>query len=541
VSVPPESREQAWPDEARVAVDLLRRDAYPSPLPESVEMRTTHISRVFLTDTEVFKMRRPVKLPFVDYSTPQLRRRCSEDELRLGRRLAPGVYRGLVPVCWDGVRHTIAGEGQIVDWAVQMQRLSDADTAAALLERGALDASRLDGFARRLSEFYRSDLSLPTFSVGNFAAVLRINLAELCALDGPDPRLLNEIGEFCEASLLQYESTLQNRCEQHVRDGHGDLRLEHVYFLGPSPDEIIVLDPVEFDSNLRVVDVALDAAFFAMELYAAGHPELGEVFLARFARALGDFGFYPVLALYLCHRALVRSKVAALQARESSASADRRSEKQAEAQHLLSVAAGFTRPAGNKPWIVCVGGLPGSGKTTLAESIGFFTRAPVVSSDWLRKRLGGVDLYGRGGPGLYSDDFNRRTLAALLQSAEAVVDSGRPVILDATFTRQDWRRAAFNLGKRRLLPTLFVEATCPEEVLRHRLRARQTQDSVSDAREGLLDTFLQSSEPPSEIPESHRYRVNTTVDPTESCSDSLSFLSKHCTWPHPNSLSARIS
>lgn len=531
---PPLSPEQADPDEATLSADLLRRDAYPAPMPVAVEMRVTHISRVFLTDTEVFKLRRPVKLPFVDYSTAQRRRHCAEDELRLGRRLADEVYRGLVPVCWDGIRHTFTGPGQIVDWAVQMRRLSDADSAAALLERGELNTTRLERFAIRLSDFYRSDLSLPTSSAGDIATVVRANLAECRSLNGSESKLLNEIGEFYEVTLVRNESTLKNRNQQHVRDGHGDLRLEHVYFLGPSAEQLVVLDPVEFDSNLRVVDVALDAAFFAMELHAAGRPKLGEVFLARFARASGDFGFYPVLALYLCHRALVRSKVAAFVAREPSASPERRSQKQAESKHLLSVAASFTRPVAAQPWLLCVAGLPGSGKTTLAESIGFGTGAPVVSSDWLRKRLGGVDLFARGGPELYSDDFNRRTLAALLQAAEAVVDGGRPVILDATFARQDWRRAAFEFGKHRGIVTLFLEATCPEDVLRQRLRARQSQNSVSDARESLLEAFLQSREPPTEIPETHRYEVNTTVEPSESCSDALSFLSKHCDWsPRP--------
>jgi len=529
------------PDESRLADDLLQAEAYGALQPESIEMRSTHISRVYLADGEVFKLRRPVKLPFVDYSSLSLRRDCAAEELRLGRRLAPAVYRGLVPVCWDGRRHTLHGQGEIVDWALQMQRLSDTDTAEALLHTDALSASHLERLALMLSGFYLSEASKPQTAPGDFATVLRLNLSELRAQRPEWDAPLDAIAGFCEAALARQEAILHERQERHVRDGHGDLRLEHVYFLGPGQAEIIALDPIEFDARLRVVDVALDAAFFAMELYAAGKAALAEVFTARLARALGDFGFYPVLALYLCHRALVRCKVAALVAAEPTPSAQRRADKLAESERLLSLAHAFARPAPRKPWLLCVAGLPGSGKTTLAESIGLVTEAPVVSSDWLRKRWAGVPLYERGEPSLYSDASNRRTLSALLQSAGSVLDSGRPVILDATFTRQDWRRAAFDFAAARGVDALFIEAVCPEEVLRQRLRARETESSVSDARESLLDAFLTSREPATELPTIRRHEVKTTLTPEEACRQALQFLSHHGLWPNLSTPFARTS
>jgi hypothetical protein len=260
----------------------------------SEHVAETHTAWVFLTRREAYKVKKPVDFGFLDFRTPELRRRACEAEVKLNARLAPDVYRGVVPIRrgGDGV-HRIAGEGEIVDWAVSMVRLPDERRADVLLGQGALSDADLDRVSRKIARFHRearADAQTARFGMPD---VIERNVLENFAqaqtsFERAISREEEEEIERWQLSFLRgHADVFTRRAEAgRVRDGHGDLRLEHVY-LHP-PGEITVIDCIEFNERFRFADVCADVAFLSMDLAAHGRVDLAERFLASYAKASGD-------------------------------------------------------------------------------------------------------------------------------------------------------------------------------------------------------------------------------------------------------------
>jgi uncharacterized protein len=506
-------------DPAALPQALCRAGAFPPPLPKQVSLRSTHASWVFFTDKQVWKVKRPVSYGFLDYSDLEKRRHFCEEEVRLGRRLAPDVYQGVVPVrrTLDGL--SLIGPGPVIDYAVRMRRLADPDSAAALLRAGRLTPQHLERLTERLAAFYAAapacaDLGSP----GVFSALLAENHAQT----------LPFVDRFIEASALArlyhwqqdaLAAALPRLCGRlsadKIRDGHGDLRLEHVYFNGGSPEQPIVIDPIEFNRRFRGGDVALDAAFLAMELDASDQPSLAAFYFSRFARDTADYELYPLLDLYLSYRAWVRAKVACVVAVDPATPAEKARRKSAEAERLFALAASYTRPPAAARHVIAVGGMIGTGKSTVADALTLELRVPAISSDATRKSLGGLPPTAPGGDWLYTDERTRSTYLELRRRAEHVLASGRGVVLDATFGSEDSRAAARDLAWRQDRPFLFVEVTCDDATVRERLRARQSERSVSDAREAHLSLLRQRYHPPEELAPAERLIVDGRADPEQ--------------------------
>ena len=502
-------------EEARPLLDDLRRpEAYPHPRPREVTQVTTHISWVFLTDREVWKLKRPVDYGFVNYTTLERRRRCCEDEVRLNRRLAPDVYLGVVPVRLGPRGHSFGEDGAIVDYAVRMRRLADERSAEALLRRGALTPEHLARLAERLARFFVDAAEAPEAGA---IEVIRENVAENFAQVEPFVGRLVSRDTFdavraWQLGVLERESgRFRRRVERgRIRDGHGDLRLEHVYFEDGRP---IVIDCVEFNERLRSGDAAGDIAFLAMELTARSRADLAELLLAAFALESDDHDLYGVVDFYAGYRAWVRGKVAAILAADPSTPPEKAARKTEEARSLFGLARAYaeTRP-GASP-VVAVGGLIGSGKSTLAEALGRASGVPVISSDRIRKALAGVPATERAPERAYSEAFSARTFDELFRRAGVVLDSGRGVILDATFRERALRRRARDLARRHGRRFLFVETVCDEATLRDRLRRRAAGPSISDAGEALLERMRAEFEPVTELGGGEHIRVDTTAPP----------------------------
>jgi aminoglycoside phosphotransferase family enzyme/predicted kinase len=491
--------------------DLVRPEAYPPPRPARVSVIATHISWVFITDREVWKLKRPVDYGFVDYTTVERRRHFCEEEIRLNRRLAPDVYIGVEPVRREGGRYSFIGPGRVVDHAVRMRRLSDEASAEALLRRGALTHERLARLASRLAAFYAGAATAPAFGSLD---IIRANVEENFAQVQPF------VGRFLTAETLQVVRAWQlERLEQHpadfearrarghIREGHGDLRLEHVYFEAADP---IVIDAIEFNDRFRNADVAADVAFLAMELDARARPDLAASFLAAFATESDDHDLYAVVDLYLSYRAWVRAKVACFLAADASTDPDKARRKSQEAQRLFGLARAYAEARTTSQPLIAVGGLIGAGKSTLADSLGRALGVPVIASDRTRKALAGVPATQPAPAAAYAPAFTARTFAELFRRADVVLGSGRGVILDATFRERDLRLRARQLARRHQRPFRFVEAICDDSTLRHRLRARAAAVAVSDATEDLLDRIRREFEPITELPDYEHVAVLTT-------------------------------
>ncbi len=322
-AVAPPLREPTFADVVRA---LSEPGAYPHPA-DPVEVRETHISLVFLAGEHAYKLKKPVRFPFVDYSTPGRRRRFCAEEVRLNRRLAPDTYRGVVPIRAEDGRVRVGRPdetGAALEWAVWMERLPDGATLAARMAAGGEVGPALDRLARLLAAFHASATGGPEVArharLEEVARNWRANFEESV---GDVDRSVSaaaflRLRDLGEESLRRLGPLIERRAASGVpRDGHGDLRLEHVYLLPdrPPPRDLAVLDCVEFDPRLRCADPVSDAAFLVMDLAAAGRRDLARRFAARTLEAARDPEGRPLLPFYAAHRAVVRAKVEGIRAR----------------------------------------------------------------------------------------------------------------------------------------------------------------------------------------------------------------------------------
>jgi aminoglycoside phosphotransferase family enzyme/predicted kinase len=491
---------------SELTLDLRRPEAFGAPRGEPVDFHMTHASWVFLTARDVWKVKRPVDLGFLDFRTIEARRRCCEDEVRLNRRLASDVYLGVETVRRGAAGHTLVGDGQIVDWAVHMRRLPEEASAAAMLARGALDASALELVATRLAAFLDEARVTPEFgSHALLTANVEENFAQVAPFVGDlvDGAVFEQVRAFQLEALTRRQQRFALRIgENRIREGHGDLRLEHIY-LPPRSDDAgrrlppipTIIDCIEFNERFRCGDGASEVAFLAMELEAERRPDLAAGFIARYAETSGDFGLYGVLDFYLSYRAWVRGKVAALVAGDPAAPAEARRLARAEAGRRFGLARAFAGTPVDRPFLIAVGGMIGTGKSTLAAALGRVLAVPVLASDRVRKQAAGLAPTARGGEDLYERARREQTYTIIVEKAGQVLETGRGVIVDATFSRRRWRELVAKAARAHDATFAFIEARCPEELLRQRLAARRDTASESDADDRLLAAFRRQYEP----------------------------------------------
>jgi len=333
-----------------VIVELLDAlqdpSAYPHPVPEPVEVRQTHISVVFLAGDRAYKVKKPVTFGFVDYSTLQRRHAFCEAEDRLNRRLAPNVYLGVVPIVRDATgRLRVDAPGPPVEWAVVMRRLPYAATLAAAVERDAPILDPLRELADRLATFHAQ--ATPAAAGTPFG---RAPLVQHACLDNFDALAAASRAGWLDAARVERLRAavlgVWERCAPaidaradagRIRECHGDLRLDHVYVFphAAPPDDLCVIDGIEFNDAFRIIDPVADVAFLAMDLAVRGRTADAQAFLDRWFLTSGDPDGRAVLPIYLAYRATVRAKVESLRAEAAEVPADARDRSRARTvQHL---------------------------------------------------------------------------------------------------------------------------------------------------------------------------------------------------------------
>ncbi|MDD9943460.1 MAG: AAA family ATPase [Myxococcales bacterium] len=488
------------------------------------ELRETHISRVLLGQDRVYKLKKPVQFGFLDFSSLALRKAACEAEVALNRRLAPDVYLGVVPVTRDASgHHRCNGEGQVVEWAVEMLRLADEDTAEAHLARGELTKKSLSELACLLATFHRSCRSDEFTAAFGSVARIRANVSENfeqtrhSAPAHVSDQDVREIERYQLAMLEQHSELFEARARAgYVRDGHGDLRLEHVYFRGASHG-IAIIDCIEFNERFRFADVCADVAFLTMDLSWHDRSDLAEWFLAQYARHACDYGLYPLIDFYQSYRAYVRGKVASFLEEDEQALASSKARAHAQARKYYRLAQAAARPPIRTPSLYVVGGMIASGKTTVCDALASIWCCPVVDADRARKFLSGVPpeepLPEAAFAGHYSAAATERVYAALLERATMVVASGRSVIVEASFRSRDHRRRVRQLAEQLGVPWYFVECRASDEVTRQRLARRELGPSVSDGRLALLEDLKRAWEPVDELSDREHLLIDTTQPP----------------------------
>ena len=450
--------------------------AYPLQ-PDRVELRETHISWVFLAGNKAYKVKKPVRYPFVDYSTRPLRHAACRAEVELGRRFARELYRGivaLIPTPGGGLAVQPEYDPRAVEYAVVMGRYDEASTLEARLARGTAQPSELEAVGAAVARLHAA---APVEDHDDLPGVIEETLTTLTTTGAP-PQRVAALGRFCRAALAAHGPELAQRARSgHVRDGHGDLRAEHL-LLGP---EIAAVDGVEFDRGLRVADVGYDFAFLTMDV--ARHDEaLARALVRGYRKAGGDPGSPALLDFFCAVRALVRAKVDLLRAAQLTGAASQ--ERCARAWDLLTLAERFAWRV-RLPRLICVTGLAASGKTTLAEALSAASGYRVLSSDRIRKLRAGVDPYQYAGAGAYGDNESRAVYAELAQRAARALRDGDGVIVDATFRRAA-DADAFLTGARATERAGWIVCEAPTELRLERAALRATQDSISDAGPGVV-------------------------------------------------------
>lgn len=441
--------------------------------PRKVIRLETHISWVFLTDRYAYKLKKPVRFEFVDYSTPSLREQACRREVELNRRLAPGIYLGVVPISRDRRGRLRLGAGGVpVEWVVKMCRLPAERSLQALIESQTLSRTQVDQLAARLADFYQRlpPITLRTSAYRqHIADHVRANRQELLAPAHGLPDAAVRRTHAAQLRLLElFPALLENRvADGRVVAGHGDLRAEHVYFT-PSP---IVIDCLEFSEELRQLDVLDELSFLAMECDRLGTPWLGQRVVARYVQTSGDQPPAVLLWFYKSYRACVRAKVLALRAEQHPAAG--REDPGAAAGRYLELAASYAVAMG-PPLLLIVRGLAGTGKSTLARQLSETLGLDLLQTDAVRRDLFAADdRTAAAGGEKYRVENRVRVYAELLRRAANGLAEQRSLILDGTFLSARLLREADDLAGRHGAVPLFVDCYCPPATALERIAARQ--------------------------------------------------------------------
>ncbi len=487
---------------------------YPHPV-ESVERRETHISHVFLAGERVYKVKKPVEMGFLDFSTLSRRRFYCRREVALNRRLAPDIYKSVTAITSDNGAYRLEGAGEAVEYAVRMRRLPDHCALHRRLARGPLTEKEIKSLGRLLADFYLKADSAPIRSDLGTWAVVRRNCRENFEqtspyLDDPlDPDLSRLIEEATHSFLDRNRALFHRRsAEDRIRNCHGDLRAGHIYFDG----RFHIIDCIEFNRRFRYHDVASDLAFLAMDLDDLGHGAIGAGIVEACAAHLGDGDLFLLIDFYKCYRAMVRCKVACFQIKGAAADAEEKERRTEDARRFLSLAGDYARRFSRPTlWAVC--GLPGSGKSTLARRLAQAMDRPVLRTDLIRKELFEEKAEGRPdkgyGEGIYSPQARSLTYGRMLGNALDTLKAHRDVILDATFGDQKDRQEACRLAGDTGARILFLECVAPAGELEARLRHRESTPTVSDARIHHLDKIRNAFDPMTDLPPGTHIRADT--------------------------------
>ena len=427
---------------------------------------------VYFAGHRAYKLKKPVNLGFLDFTSRAARARACSRETELNRRFAPDVYLGVADI--------LDPTGDICDYLVVMRRMPARQRLSALVEAGADVGPPVRQIARALAAAHACAPRSPQISAAGSADALlgrwQDNLAQTAAAAGRllDTDALSEIDGLVRQFLAGRGRLLQGRADSgRIVDGHGDLLADDIYCLDDGPR---ILDCLDFDDRLRWLDGLDDAACLAMDLERLGAADLGQRFAGWYAEFSGDLAPPSLLHHYVAYRAFVRAKIASIKAGQGAAAAGR------DARQLGDLTLQHLR-AGTVT-LVLIGGLPGAGKSALAGAVAGRLDWTVLSSDRIRKELAGISPEARAAApysaGIYSSSWTTRTYAELLRRAADLLACGESVLLDASWSVAELRAAARELAAEQHAHLAELRCVVSPALARRRLLSRPPGPSDAD-------------------------------------------------------------
>lgn len=468
--------------EQEEVVEFLSDGASYGRSEAKVKRIDTHISCVFMVEDRVYKLKRSLRFSYLDYSTIALREACCRKELALNRRTAPTLYLGVRSITRsDDGGLSFDGPGTVVDWVLEMQRFPEGSLFDEMAEAGKLSPAMMRDLSDAIASFHQNaELAADQGGATAVAAIIEGNDANLKLFSPPRDRpAIDKLRAASLKKLSELAPLLDARRQNgKVRRCHGDLHLRNVCLFEGRPT---LFDCIEFNDALACIDVLYDLAFLLMDLADRGLDDLGNVVFNRYIDMTGDIGGLATLPLFMSMRAAVRAHVLAAQSQQHG---DVRLDD--EARRYLMLAVALLQP--HTPRLIAVGGLSGTGKSTLAQALaGSFRPSPggrVIRSDVLRKRLAQVSPETKLPPAAYSADMSDRVYRDMGSQTAAVLAAGYTAIADATFTQPRERDAIAAIARQAQAPFLGVWLEAPAALLEQRIADRR--HDASDADQSVL-------------------------------------------------------
>jgi uncharacterized protein len=491
---------------------LLRPQAYDHAV-AAFQVLETHISWVILTGEYAYKLKKPVNLGFVDFTTLDRRRYFCDEEIRLNRRLSPELYLGVRPIFGSTDQPTFLGSGEPIEFAVQMRQFDQKQLLPAVLQRGELRSDHIDRLSVAVANFHNQSASAGDHSpFGTPDAVCvpvweNFESLESTAVFGEQ---IASLKAWSEAEFQQRREWFQERkAGGKIRECHGDMHLGNMMLLH---DEIRLFDCLEFNPTLRWIDVISEIAFLVMDLQERRRPDLAFRFLNRWLEQTGDYEGLTGWRWYLAYRALVRAKVAALRLQQPEIDDAERTIKQQELTTYIELASRSIQP--RQTGLIVMHGLSGSGKSHVAQWICERYGAIRLRTDAERKRLFGKWGVPSKNPmtgDMYAPEVTQRVYREIVAGhVPGILAAGFPVVVDAACLKR-WQRGCFQeLAVGLGVGCLILDVQANRETMRSRLRQRQSAgEDPSDADYVVLDRQLADVEPLTSAERRSTFTVDT--------------------------------
>ena len=476
---------------------LSHPKAYPHPT-GTIEVVETHISWIFLTESLAYKIKKPLNLGFLDFSTLEKRHHYCNEELHLNRRLCPEIYLSVVPVICDGDTFIVDAEGLIVDYAVKMVRFDRTMELDRMLAQKLLTGKHIDRLANMIAQFHTSLPSVPAESgCGHPDKIVKPMLHNFIAMESIalTKTEIDQLEELKAWTIQEhqrlYSLLLQRKIGGFIRQCHGDMHTGNMVLW---QNRIFLFDCIEFNEQFSNIDVISDLAFLFMDLDHGGEPRLAWRLLNNYLMETGDYNALPLLLFYSLYRAMVRAKVTAIRYAQTSGQG---TDQQILEEHrsYIQLAQGYSSP--KKPLLIMTLGVSGSGKTTVSSDIAQSLRCIHIRSDIERKRLAGLKPLERSKQStlLYTDEISRQTYHRLLDVARLCIEARISVIVDATFLKADKRKLFVDLAKSLSTPCRILRFSAPEKVLMERVQQRyMLRNDASEADTTVLALQLEKQD-----------------------------------------------